>query len=148
MSAFVYDYMSIHSIKNHWMAKANPWSQCCKRHSLSNEGIFMILLPQYLTIEFNQVKTCFTFQQVLYFATLWIGILLVHSTFFYQSVYNIMRVITTQSNITRARIPFWIERYLLLGLIIKVVIPSWSTCTRNKKSVNQCGDYMFMVLEL
>ncbi len=39
-----------------------------------------------LTIELNQVNTCFTIQQVLYFATLWIGILLVHSTFFYQSV--------------------------------------------------------------
>ncbi len=39
-----------------------------------------------LTIEFNQVITCFTFQQVLYFATLWIGIPLVHSTFSYQSV--------------------------------------------------------------
>ena len=24
------------------MDKANPWSQCCKRNSLSNEGIFMI----------------------------------------------------------------------------------------------------------
>ena len=41
-----------------------------------------------LTIELNQVNTCFTFQQVLYFATIWIGILLlVHSTFFYQSVF-------------------------------------------------------------
>ena len=29
------------------MAKANPWSRCCKRNSLSNEGIFMILPPQY-----------------------------------------------------------------------------------------------------
>ncbi len=39
-----------------------------------------------LTIELNQDNTCFTFQQVFYFATLWTGILLVHSTFFYQSV--------------------------------------------------------------
>ena len=30
----------------------------------------------------NQVNTCFTFQQVLYFATLWIDILFVDSTFF------------------------------------------------------------------
>ena len=35
------------SIKNHWMDKENPWSQCCKRNSLSNEGIFMILPAQY-----------------------------------------------------------------------------------------------------
>ncbi len=28
------------SIKNHWMAKANPWSRCCEGNSLSNEGIF------------------------------------------------------------------------------------------------------------
>ena len=41
--------------------------------------------PIILTIELNQVNTCFTFQQALYFATLWIGILLVNSTFFYQS---------------------------------------------------------------
>ena len=39
-----------------------------------------------LTIEINQVNTCFTFQQVLYFVGLWIGILSIHSTFFYQSV--------------------------------------------------------------
>ncbi len=39
-------------------------------------------LKRTLTIELNQVNTCFTFQQVLYFATLWIGILLVNSTFF------------------------------------------------------------------
>ncbi len=35
------------SIKNNWMDKTIPWSGCCKRNSLSNEGIFMILLPQY-----------------------------------------------------------------------------------------------------
>ncbi len=35
-----------------------------------------------LTIELNHVNTCFIFQQVLYFALIWIGILLVHSTFF------------------------------------------------------------------
>ncbi len=33
--------------KNHWMVKANPWSLCCEGNSLSNDGIFMILLPQY-----------------------------------------------------------------------------------------------------
>ena len=27
------------------MAKVNPWSQCCEGNPLSNEGIFMILLP-------------------------------------------------------------------------------------------------------
>ncbi len=41
-----------------------------------------------LTIELNQMNTYFTFQQELYFASLYIGILLVHSTFFYQSVEN------------------------------------------------------------
>ncbi len=35
------------SIKNHWMDQENPWSQWCKRNSLSNEGIFMILPSQY-----------------------------------------------------------------------------------------------------
>ncbi len=40
-----------------------------------------------LTIELNQCNTCFIFEQIIYFATLWKGpILLVHSTFFYQSV--------------------------------------------------------------
>ncbi len=29
------------------MDQANPWPWYCKRNSLSNEGIFMILLPQY-----------------------------------------------------------------------------------------------------
>ena len=29
------------------MDKGNPWSRCCKRKSLSNEGIFMILPAQY-----------------------------------------------------------------------------------------------------
>ncbi len=40
-------YIMLHtlSIKNHWMAKANPWSRCCEGNSLSNEGIFIILLP-------------------------------------------------------------------------------------------------------
>ncbi len=42
-------------------------------------------LKETLTIELNQVNT-FTYQQVLYFATLWLGILLVHSTFFYQAL--------------------------------------------------------------
>ncbi len=37
------------SIKNHWMAKENPWSRCCEVNSLSNEGILMILLPQYFS---------------------------------------------------------------------------------------------------
>ncbi len=41
-----------------------------------------------LTIELNQVNTCFPFQQVLYFASIWMDILLVKSTFFYQSVAN------------------------------------------------------------
>ncbi len=53
------------SIKNHWMAKANPWSQCCEGYSLSNEGIFVILLPQYfpgwikryLLVHFSQENT-------------------------------------------------------------------------------------------
>ncbi len=35
-----------------------------------------------LAIQLNQVNTCFTFQQVLYFASIWIGILLVKLTFF------------------------------------------------------------------
>ncbi len=35
------------------MDKANPWSRCCKRKSLSNEGIFMILPPQYFPWLFN-----------------------------------------------------------------------------------------------
>ena len=35
------------SIKNHWMDNTNPWSRCCEGNSLSNEGIAMILLPQY-----------------------------------------------------------------------------------------------------
>ncbi len=43
------------------------------------------LLKSALNRELNQINTCFTFQQVLYLASLWIGILLVHSTFFYQS---------------------------------------------------------------
>ena len=43
-------------------------------------------LKRTLTIGLNQVNTCFTFQQVFYFATFWIGILLVHATFVYQSV--------------------------------------------------------------
>ena len=38
------------SIKNHWMDKANLWSRCCKINSLSNEGIFMILPPQYFSV--------------------------------------------------------------------------------------------------
>ncbi len=32
------------------MDKANPWSRCCKRNSLSNEGFFMILPPQYFDV--------------------------------------------------------------------------------------------------
>ncbi len=43
-------------------------------------------LKRTLTIGLNQVNTCFTFQQVFYFATLWICILLVLATFIYQSV--------------------------------------------------------------
>ncbi len=39
-------------------------------------------LKGHLSIELNQINTYFTFQQVLYLASLWIGILLVHSTFF------------------------------------------------------------------
>ncbi len=34
------------------MAKAIPWSWCCEGNSLSNEGIFMILLPQLLLTVF------------------------------------------------------------------------------------------------
>ncbi len=51
--------------KNHWMDKANPWSQGCKRNSLSNERIFMILPPQHFLgwikrdvgVHFNQENT-------------------------------------------------------------------------------------------
>ncbi len=54
------------------------------QHQVLLESIGKTLLEiDYWT---NQANTCFTFQQVFYFATLWIGILLVHSTFFYQSV--------------------------------------------------------------
>ena len=38
------------SIKNHRMDQVIPWSRCCTRNTLSNEGI---LLPQYLLI--NQI---------------------------------------------------------------------------------------------
>ncbi len=41
--------ISSSTLKNHWIDKANPWSRCYKRNSLSNEGIFMILPPQYFT---------------------------------------------------------------------------------------------------
>ena len=33
--------------KNHWRDQETPWSRCCKRNSLSNEGIFIILPSQY-----------------------------------------------------------------------------------------------------
>ncbi len=53
------------SIRNHWMAEANPWSRCCEGNSLSNERIFMILLPQhfagwikrYFWVHFSQENT-------------------------------------------------------------------------------------------
>ena len=42
-----------HSIQNHWLDKANQWSRCCKRNSLSNEGIFIgesrVQIDQYTT---------------------------------------------------------------------------------------------------
>ncbi len=31
--------------KNHWMNKTIPLSRCCKRNSLSNEGMFMVRYP-------------------------------------------------------------------------------------------------------
>ena len=41
--------------KNHRMDETNPWSRCCKGNSLSNEGIFMILLSQYFP---GWIKRC------------------------------------------------------------------------------------------
>ena len=78
------------------MDQGNPFRDCIDSLLIDLEGYFLLMINKvikrnkentpHLKGDFdywtNQVNTCFTFQQVLYFATLWKGILLVHSTFF------------------------------------------------------------------
>ena len=66
--------------------KKVEWIRRIPSHGVAVKMAFGPLRIRQNRLELNQVNTCFTFQQVLYFATLWIGIILVHSTFFYQSV--------------------------------------------------------------
>ncbi len=63
----------------HGLQNPTSWTSCLWLHNILCKSH---LRSGTLTIEINQVNTCFTFQQVLYFSSLWIGILSIHSTFF------------------------------------------------------------------
>ena len=45
------------SIKNHCMAKANPWSRCCEGNSLSNEEIFIPCPYDFLSVRYRATHT-------------------------------------------------------------------------------------------
>ncbi len=61
----------------------------------------------------------FTFQQVLYLASLWIGILLVHSTFFYQSAGGMLQA-NSNLNIINNVSP-WVGRNVMVDVHNKVL---------------------------
>ncbi len=87
--------------------RGNPLRDCIDSLLIDLQGWFPFMINKvikrnkestphlkgHLTIELNQINTCFTYQQVLYLASLWIGILLVHSTFFYQSVVKSLTIL-------------------------------------------------------
>ncbi len=74
-------YLLRHTLSAFGIEQRNPFRvfiDCWKVIKRNKENTPHLKRP--LAIELNQVNTCFTFQQVLYFANHWIGILLIHST--------------------------------------------------------------------